>query len=252
MAAREYETAKGNSAMAILASAAAAAGTRRPIVSNGVDAHLTTFIGANRFNPGAAPPPGPEAVYPMAFLVEQPAGSVVQTHFHEANQWQVVVAGGGMLGRHAVAPGAVHYSNAYSAYGPLAAGPEGLWYFTLRNGYDRGAQYLPAAREALRGVTRKFREATGHGAVALAEDGLGAWHHRLAPGERLTGPDPARGEGQFWVVAEGALRTADGALPRLSLVFVGPEEPAFAAEAGEAGAEVVLVQYPRGRDHVDG
>jgi hypothetical protein len=89
-----------------------------------------------------------------------------------------------------------------------------------------------------------------YGAVPLAEDGLGAWHHRLAPGERLTGPDPAGGEGQFWVVADGTLRTADGALPRLSLVFVGPEEPAFAAEAGEAGAEVVLVQYPRGRDHV--
>jgi len=186
----------------------------------------------------------------MAFLVEQPAESVVAAHFHEANQWQVVVVGGGMLGSHAVAPGAVHYSNAFSAYGPIAAGPEGVWYFTLRNGYDRGAQYLPGARDALRGVTRKFREATGHGAVPLAEDGLGAWHHRLAPGERLTGPDPAGGEGQFWVVADGTLRTADGALPRLSLVFVGPEEPAFAAEAGEAGAEVVLVQYPRGRDHV--
>jgi hypothetical protein len=238
--------------MAILASATAAAASRRPIVSNGVGAHLTTYLGANRYTPAAEPPPGPETLYPMAFLVEQPADSVVAAHFHEANQWQVVVAGGGMLGSHAVAPGAVHYSNAYSAYGPLAAGPEGLWYFTLRNGYDRGAQYLPGARDVLRGVKRKFREATGEGAVPLEADGMGAWRHRLAPGERVVGPDPAVGEGQFWVVAEGGLRTAAGVLPQLSLVFVAPEEGVFAAEAGEAGAEVVVVQYPRGRAHVVG
>jgi hypothetical protein len=241
--------------MAILASATTAADSRRAIVSNGVGAHLTSFIGANRFNPDAAPPPGPEALYPMAFLVEQPAESVVAAHFHEANQWQVVVAGGGMLGSHAVAAGAVHYSNAFSAYGPIAAGPEGVWYFTLRNGYDRGAQYLPGARATLREVKRKFREATGEGEagtlVPEADDGLGAWRHRLAPGQRLVGPDPMGGEGQFWVVAEGALRGPSGeTLPRLSLVFVAPEEPAFVAEAGESGADLVLVQYPRGRDHV--
>lgn len=254
--------------MAVLASGEQARSTRRPIVSNGVSAHLTTFIGSNRYMAGAAssPPPGPDAVYPMAFLVEQPADSVVQVHFHEANQFQVVVAGGGRLGTHALRPIAVHYSNAFSSYGPIAAGEEGLHYLTLRNGYDRGARYLPAAREELRHVRRRFREAVAEppspdGAIveaAMVEallpeapDGLGAWQHRLPPGAALEGPDPARGDGQFWIVTGGEMRTPDDAvLPALSCAFVGPDEPHFAVTAGRAGLELVVVQYPRGRDHV--
>jgi hypothetical protein len=53
------------------------------------------------------------------------------------------------------------------------------------------------------------------------------------------------------VVTSGALRAADGAtLPALSCAFVGPAEAPFAVTTGEAGLEVVVVQYPRGRDHV--
>ncbi|WP_431271898.1 hypothetical protein [Dankookia sp. P2] len=251
--------------MPVLAPGDAAQATRRPIVSNGVAAHLTTFIGSNRYMASEAPPPGPEAVYPMAFLVEQPAGSVVDSHFHEANQFQLVVAGHGTLGAHAVQPIAVHYSNAYSAYGPITAGEDGLQYLTLRNGYDRGARYLPAAREELRGVRRRFRaavadagppgeapeQATTEVLLAQAPDGLGARRHRLPPGAALQGPDPADGDGQFWVVTAGALRAADGAtLPALSCAFVGPEEAPFAVTAGKAGLEVVVMQYPRWRDHV--
>ena len=251
--------------MPVLAPGTPASATRRPIVSNGVHAHLTTFIGSNRYMATDAPPPGPEAVYPMAFLVEQPAGSVVASHFHEANQFQVVVAGSGSLGKHALRPVAVHYSNAYSAYGPITAGDEGLQYLTLRNGYDRGARYLPAAREELRGVQRRFREAVADAAppggvpaeaatevlIEAMPDGLGAWRHRLPPGAALRGPDPAGGDGQFWVVTAGELRAAEGAtLPALSCAFVAPEEAPFAVTAGEAGLEVVVMQYPRGRDHV--
>ncbi|MFC7475226.1 hypothetical protein ACFQS7_12730 [Dankookia sp. GCM10030260] len=253
--------------MPVLAPGEAAHASRRAIVSNGVHAHLTTFIGANRYVAGTAPPPGPEAVYPMAFLVEQPAGSVVDAHFHEANQFQLVVAGSGTLGTHAVRPIAVHYSNAYSAYGPITAGADGLHYLTLRNGYDRGARYLPAAREELRGVRRRFRAAVADAAppgapaaepmtetlLAGTPDGLGAWRHRLPPGAALQGPDPAGGDGQFWVVTAGALQAADGAtLPALSCAFVGPAEPPLAVTAGAAGLEVVVMQYPRGRDHVAG
>ncbi|WP_043358820.1 hypothetical protein [Belnapia sp. F-4-1] len=254
--------------MAILAPVEAARDSRRAIVSNGVAAHLTTFIGANRYNPSAASaePPGPEAVYPVAFLVEQPAGSVVASHFHEANQFQIVVAGHGTLGSHPVEPVAVHYSNAFSAYGPITAGPAGLQYFTLRNGYDRGARYLPAAREEMRGVKRRFRDAfagpvapdaavpeEGTSTVLIPEaaDGMGAWRLRLPPGAPLEGLDPASGDGQFWVVTAGSLHASAGEiLPPLSCIFVAPDEPSFAAAAGETGLEVVMVQFPCGRDHV--
>lgn len=224
--------------------------------------------GSNRYNatPTAPEPPGPAAVYPMAFLVEQPPGSVVQAHFHEANQFQVVVAGSGTLGTHALQPIAVHYSNAYSAYGPIAAGPEGLHYLTLRNGYDRGARYLPAARRDLRDARRRFRQSIGEPVPArsstpnsrsleallpAADDGLCAWRHRLLPGAVVEGPDPATGDGQFWIVTAGSMLAPDEAsLPVLSCAFVGPDEAAFTARAGGDGLDVVVVQFPNHRDHL--
>lgn len=62
----------------------AVAATRKAIVANGVPAHLTTYFGTNfaMRGPETPPLPGPEVVYPMAFLVEQSAGSTVQAHFH--------------------------------------------------------------------------------------------------------------------------------------------------------------------------
>ena len=94
-------------------------------------------------------------------------------------------------------------------------------------------------------------EATTETLLAETPDGLGAWRHRLPPGAALRGPDPASGDGQFWVVTSGALRAADGAtLPALSCAFVAPDEAPFAVTAGEGGLEVVVMQYPRGRDHV--
>lgn len=236
---------------------------RRDVVANGVPATLTTYFGSNwtLAGPDAPPPPGPEVLYPMAFLVEQSAETTVQTHYHQANQWQVVVGGGGSMGTHAVGPVVVHYANAYSSYGPLRSGPEGLHYFTLRNGYDPGAQYIPGARDKLRQAKRKFREAkhvagppcTQRGTevlVPMAEDGMGALRFRLAPGESATGPEPATGLGQFWVVTAGSLLAEGEALPPLSLLFVRPEERAFTATAGAEGLEVLALQYPRDPAHL--
>lgn len=254
------------------ADGAAVAATRRAIVANGVPAHLTTFFGTNFAvrGPETPRPPGPEAVYPMAFLVEQSAGSTVQAHFHAANQFQVVVAGRGTLGRHEVAPISVHYTNAFSSYGPLRAGEEGLHYVTLRNGYDPGARYVPGAAVELRGRPRRFREATADPGPALATedlaalaessvegllppaaDGLAAWRHRLPPGARLRGPDPAAGDGQYWVVTAGSLSAGGAApMPRLSCAFVFPDDAAPETTAGPGGAEVLVLQYPRGRAHL--
>lgn len=45
--------------MAVLGAGEQARSTRRAIVSDGVPAHLTTFIGSSRYVAGAgAPPPG--------------------------------------------------------------------------------------------------------------------------------------------------------------------------------------------------
>lgn len=245
--------------MPIAASSHAARATRRPVNANGVPIHTTTFIGTNWTNRTAdsPPPPQPGSFYPMAFLVEQPPGSIVQSHFHAADQFQVVVAGGGHLGRHPVRPVTVHYTNAHTAYGPITAGEAGLHYFTLRNGYDPGARYVAQEAAALKAIPGRTPWQTttapidpapvSEGPARCMEmlepraDGLGAWRHILPPGAALTGPDPALGMGQFWVVTAGEL---DG-MPPLSLIFVNPDEAPRTAIAGPQGAELLILQYPR-------
>ena len=201
-------------------------------------------------------------IEPMAFLVEQDPDTTVSAHYHQADQFQVAVGGSGWLGRHAVRTGSVHYANAFSPYGPVAAGPEGLDYFTLRNGWDPGAQFLPGAIEALTAHKPKsnrqamgddfdlpsadalqaLHEGVSRPVIASEPDGLGAWLHLAGPDGEIAGQDPQYGYGQFWVVLLGSLGAE--ALPPRSCVFVTPEEPALATRAGFGGVAVLELQFP--------
>ncbi|MSO91578.1 MAG: hypothetical protein EXR01_08455 [Acetobacteraceae bacterium] len=252
--------------MTVMATADVARATRRRGESNGSTYWITSFLGANRHTLAAdAPVPGEDEIYPMAFLVEQDASTVVQPHFHQADQFQVVVDGAARLGTHDVEGVAVHFTNRFSAYGPIAASKKGVHYFTLRNGFDPGAKYMPGARMELR--TRRVephreavvepspRAAPGELALAvavvctevmpMAADGLGAWRYCLPPGAALTGPDPTRGRGQIWLVLSGEGTQGAAKFGTFSCLFVYPDEAALALTAGADGTEILCMQYPR-------
>jgi hypothetical protein len=232
----------------------------------------TTYIGKNRntLKEGEAPPDA-NIVYPMAFLVEKDPAAIVRPHFHAADQYQVVVQGGGRLGVHDVAIVSVHYTDSYSAYGPIVAADEGIAWFTLRNAWDPGARYMPAERQQLREARARFqhREATGGPIAPLtdtelaaltdvsgdavieeAKDGLGTWRYTVKAGGAARGPEPASGGGQFWLVSAGSARVPGGALlPVNSCVFVAPDDAAMAMTAGPTGADLLCMQFPkRARD----
>ena len=230
---------------------------------------LTPFIGKNRNTLAEGEtPPASGVIYPMAFLVEKDPHAVVRPHFHAADQYQVVVQGGGRLGRHHVGTVAVHYTDAWSAYGPILAADEGISWFTLRNTWDPGARYMPAARDQLRAAREQdlqHREATAGPLPVAAEDdlartgeiasltviepvadGMATWRYRLPPGASLSGPDPREGGGQYWVVLSGAAQVAAGGLlPPNSCIFVAPDEASLGLVAGSAGAEALCLQFPR-------
>jgi hypothetical protein len=205
-----------------------------------------------------------ETIFPMAYLVEQDPNSHLRPHFHEADQFQVVVAGGGTLGRHAVGPVSVHYTNAYTPYGPIDAGPEGVHYFTLRNGWDGGAKYLPESRERLAARPRPPRSAvagpvevpTEAAMLARADvackpvidpswDGLGAWLVTVPRGRAMAAPDATKGNGQFWLVLSGAVVHGTQRLDPNSCIFVSHDQAPPSLLAGSQGAALLIVQFPR-------
>jgi len=232
----------------------------------------TLYMGINRYHRTAETvDPDPSTIYPVAFLVEKDPGAIIHPHFHVTEQFQVVVGGACTFGVHDVNGIAVHYTGPYSSYGPITAKEKGLAFFTLRNGFDPGAQYMPKERLGLREGRKiwQHREATCEvpgvmGEADLArltspttdnvltqeQDGVGAWRHRLPPNASLAAPDPASGGGQFWLVLSGSLRvTGSASLSPKSCVFVSPDEATPSVTAGPNGAEVLCMQFPRRPRH---
>jgi len=202
------------------------------------------------------------ALSPTVFLAELPPGSTLDVHFHRENQFQLFTRGDGRLGRHAVSPVTVHYAGAYTGYGPLVAGDDGLDYFTIRPVYDTGAHYLPAARDDMvrgprrtlqsapvaplpRGALRALAVSQVLDLIPVQADRIAARLVRLPPKARHTDLDPRGSGGQFLAVVGGALAHAGGWLLAHDFVFVSAEEGPFVLEAGDGGAEVVLMQLPR-------
>lgn len=237
---------------------------QRQVHVNGKDYTLSEFVGAmplrghyqegNEVNDNGLP---------QGFLVTQPPGSVTPAHFHEPNQFQVFVAGGGRLGAKPASPLAVQYANGHTPYGPIVAGNEGLSYFTLRQQWDPGAKYVPASLDKLRkgsqrtrmvsglalgtAAERKARSCTKTETVFEAEaDGLAAYLLRVGPNQRVRGlPDPREGGGQYLLVASGSVVHGDAELPRWSTIFVSRDEPPPTLTTAGAGLDLLVLQFPQ-------
>jgi hypothetical protein len=199
---------------------------------------------------------------PVAFLVEKKADAIVPPHFHEVNQFQVIVEGHGTLGKQEVQPFTLHYTNAYTGYGPIRAAEDGLAFFTLRNQFDvGGARYFPAGRSFMKPAPKRHRvsdhlarsDATAlprrHGesletVFAPETDGLAAWFLRAGPNTMPHTPAPDAGGGQYVVVASGALLYNGQVLPKLSCLYVSCDEEPLTFQAGADGLEALIVQFP--------
>lgn len=246
--------------MTVVATAdAARVNRRRGSAAHGARFWHSLYIGTSRYNMAeGATDPDPDVLFPMAFLVEQDPDCTVHSHWHQQDQFQLVVGGHAMLGIHPVRPVSVHFSAAYTAYGPIQTETgEGVWYFTLRNGFDPGARFMKDAenRAFLRTIQgRSHREKVIGPLPPPSEpretlfgpdpDNAAAWRYHVAPGQPLIGPDPSHSRGQYVVVTSGTLNHDGTTLDPLSMAFVYPEDPAFQATAGDTGAEVIVCQFP--------
>ena len=191
----------------------------------------------------------------QAFLVEQNPHWVTPSHFHLEQQFQVVVAGEGSIGRHAAKPFMVHYAAPETGYGPITAGPDGIAYLTLRAMADTGAWYLhkPGSRERMRpGLKREQAHASPgveDGAarevlIAPRSDGLAAHLVHLSDGAPMELPAGAPDGGRFYVFTRGTARAGDASLEALGVMFAAADE-APTIIAGPEGADVLVLQFPR-------
>jgi len=193
---------------------------------------------------------------PTMFLVEQGPHSRLATHFHRENEFQVVVQGGGKFGAHDVQAVTVHYAGAYTGYGPIVAGDDGLSYFTIRAVFEQGAIFLPEGREQMvRGPKRQLhstpypaaepgellaRTATEvHELFEPQPDGIAATRILLPPGAQAQAPSPHGSGGQFVMVISGSLLYRQRLLTRWEPIFLSPDEAALTLCAGGGGADVL-------------
>ena len=203
----------------------------------------------------------PEGVvdHPVAFLAEGTPHRVIKPHFHEVDQFQVIVSGGGVIGKHDLSLNAVHFSRAHTPYGPLTGDHRGVGFLTLRAHWDPGAQYLPASKEKLlRAPNRKPWQQTelpkfeGNADINLHtfseirdERGLAAYSLKLKPGAQTAGPDASNGNGQYIIVTNGSLNYQGKEYKAISIGFTQPDEGYFPIVAGADGVEALVLNFPR-------
>jgi rubredoxin len=198
---------------------------------------------------------------PMAFLAEGSANRVLRVHFHEVDQFQVIYNGAGAMGKHPVGPGAVHFSRAYTPYGPISYSDKGLGFITLRAHRDPGAQYLPESREVLDKVANRtpwqitafpdFNINPGERGVAMkaldglkGNDGLAGFSVKMNAGAKAYAPDPSKGDGQYILVMKGGILHEDKIKKDLTVIWVGKNDGPFELVAGPDGMEGIILNFP--------
>jgi hypothetical protein len=208
----------------------------------------------------------------MCYLIEQDPDCVINAHYHQANQFQVFVGGSGALGKRNLEPLIVHYTDAYTPYGPISSRADGVRYLTLREEYDPGARFLPQEVAGLKHVRRRhvttepIARAASAALPRLTEtaarmlfethaDGLAAWLVQAGP-HAMIGNEARethiRG-GQFWLVLTGSVTDRDETLDADTFMYVSHEEPAPHLSAGPGGSEVLILQFPdKARAAIDG
>ncbi len=200
---------------------------------------------------------------PHAYLIDQPPEVLLPPHFHTNDQFQIMLAGSGMLGRsHKLEPITVHFARGKTTYGPIASGPQGLSYLILLQQLERGAHYLSNPNTVVDRAAVKFQ--TTSDPVTLSEadvlaaattssqtmliapeaNGLAVCLSRLPPSAPFEAPLPDCRAGRFYVVVGGSVLMGTEALPLWSCIWVTADEPLVLLEAGPGGAELLTLQFP--------
>lgn len=205
---------------------------------------------------------GQIAAAPQGFLVERPyANARIDPHFHDIDQFQVVVAGDGRIGKKEVRPVTFQYADAFTPYGPIVARDDGISFFTLRNVASGGHFSMPGSKHLMqcragRNIAAVFEQdpaplpdgqSSREALMDPQEDGVDAVGIRLGANAVAQGL-PNDAGGQYYLVCAGSLVAEGAELPEKSLIRVNPGEETPDLQAGDEGANVLALQFARPSD----
>jgi hypothetical protein len=201
------------------------------------------------------------ATAPQAYLVEMFGPMVGPAHFHPVDQFQIFFPHEhATYQRTQIAHPLVHYTDAYSVYGPFATAQDSMQFFTLRARQNKETILMPEGRDRLikRGK-RNFHTALDPavlGDVPAAgevvtttlfeptEDHMSAVF--VAAGEGATIPTTSTDEtsGRYTCVLEGELRFEGRSYGPQSIGWSTPGSEAPELTAGAGGVRLVLLTFP--------
>ena len=204
---------------------------------------------------------------PQSHYTEMDANGVIVPHFHQVDQFQIMVSGTGSIGRNALPLVGLHYADRHTAYGPINAGPYGLGLFTIRAQSDPGAIYLhqPGYKERLKPSKKRYllAESIALSTTCVLEnrskvtlesvlekdadvsDGLGACMLRMGAGMKTTGPDPRNTGGQYYLILNGDLDLDGASYTPWSMVYAERTDAPLTICAGSRGLEALVMNFPR-------
>jgi hypothetical protein len=203
--------------------------------------------------------PGVIDANPQAFLVDRLySGARIDPHFHDIDQFQVVVGGYCRMGKKEAKPVTYQYADAYTPYGPIVGNEQGFAFFTLRPIASGGFFAMPGNRHNMpcragRNLAGRFDleaarprdgECIQEDLMAPQDDGVDATGYRFGAGASISGP-PSDAGGQYFLVCDGEVRCAGKSLSEGSLVHVAPGESALDLVGGQNGANVLMLQFAR-------
>lgn len=197
---------------------------------------------------------------PQAYLIENSPDMTIASHFHDVDEFQIVLKGIGLFGRTEVAPFSVHFARAFTNYGPIESRGEGLAWMTLRPRRDLGAKMIDLHREKLEGekgrqpwqttvraefpVPTEGAETARCAAILEGDHGLAAMALTLSPGQEASAPDPGTSPCQYILVTEGSLIHGGQEQRAITVIHVAPTDSAFRLIAGPQGLQCLILNFP--------
>jgi hypothetical protein len=204
--------------------------------------------------------PDSDGAGPQAYVNNLDPGVELAAHFHKVDQYQVFFGEpGATYKRRAIPAVMLHYTDAYSTYGPFSSGPESrLAYATLRamssnfGGVMPGAEAELIRRGGLRNLTVEVEldalppagEVETRSVIDQHDDGLAATLVSLAAGVTHRVPATSPTSGRYSCVLRGELHMDGQLFEPHSLGWNGPQATEVIVTAGDAGCQLLVMDFP--------